>query len=99
MMSKPRVPKTPHYDRLNHVYEDYRVIEEFLEWVQEQYGLDLCKSTEDGDWDPCGSIISVLNCFYDIDSSGLEKDRRALLEYQRRLDIYRQQIDAHKEKE
>ena len=81
-MSKPRV-EHPELDKLAAVSNDYRILDEFFDYLQEQ-GLSL------GKWHGERYVMASLDRalllydYFGLDHNSIEAERRALLDYQRR---------------
>ena len=77
-------PNTPVCDKLLENDERARTVQEFLEFLQEkELAIAACEEGRDR-WGPvCLQPSAIIHQFLDIDEDELEKERRALLEYQR----------------
>lgn len=78
----------PEHDKLAAVKDNSQVIGEFLDWLQNEQSIALCKATGP---DHCPfqpihhGIQSILADYYDIDLDVIEQEKQAMLTEMRNL--------------
>lgn len=87
MTEKPEAPAHPECDRLAAKREECQVLSAFLYWLDDEKIL-LCQATG-CDYAPHEQIPEnhekLLATYFDINLATVEKERRALVEWQRKL--------------
>lgn len=82
-------PDTPELDRQSEVIDDCRVITAFLEWLQDEKGLDIVKMSDLLTFDPVErwydgkDYQELLADYFDINLKKIEAERRAVIDYVR----------------
>lgn len=64
--------ETPECDKLSKISDVSQSIGAFLDWIQEEYGVDLPKD-----------INSLLSEYFEIDLNKVEEEKQAILEHMR----------------
>lgn len=83
----------PEHEKLAAISDKSQVIGEFLEWAQQEKGWHLAEwnTTHFSNFDfmmPIPQTIQViLSMFFNIDLDRLEKEKRAMLDVQRELNV------------
>lgn len=81
-----KIPETPTLDKLQAVRNKSQAIGEFLEWLQSDQHVQLMCGLSDASIPEHRSIERLLADFFEIDLTEVEKERRALLDWQRERD-------------
>ena len=71
--------KYPECTKWAAVVDDKRTIEEFLDWARSTHDMHLLKEGRDGDFF-VSSLENLLREYFEIDSTKLEEERRAMIE-------------------
>jgi hypothetical protein len=84
-------PDYPEHAKLANVSDKSQAIGEFLEWIEQEKNLTLCKPIPKGEegagqfWPHFTPVQTLLAEFFDINLTVLEQEKRAMLAYQREL--------------
>lgn len=71
---------TPELDKMLANKDKSQTIGEFLDWLQNEKKISLCKVQEDGYYPVYTSIQNILGEFFGVDLQKAEKERLAILE-------------------
>lgn len=83
-------PATPELDKMIAVQEQSALLSEFIEWMQNESGLSICRWENDnglytkGYWQVETDFEGILARFFEIDRQAAEREREAILEHIRR---------------
>ncbi len=80
-------PLTPNLDKMLEIKNESQAQGEFLEWLQAEKGIVLCRYVPNHEFPVHASFVlnRVLAEYHGIDYDGMEREKRALLEYIRNL--------------
>ena len=78
-------PECPECEKLNKVADQYRVIGEFLEWLQVERRVALCKREQADQFGEYRRIRTptseLLAEYFNVDLKKVDEERRALVEH------------------
>lgn len=83
MPVRTREPKVPECEKLSTHRDEFMRLSAFLEQCEEN-GYHMCKE-QDGEYWPAGDRQKLLYEYFKIDENKLEKERKSLLSYQRKM--------------
>jgi hypothetical protein len=84
-------PDYPEHAKLANIQPKSQAIGEFLDWLEQEKNLTLCKPIPKGEegggqfWPTYIPVRDLLAEFFEIDQNVLEREKRAMLAYQREL--------------
>lgn len=87
---RPVAPETPELDKLAAVTDEGNTVIEFFEWAS-AHGYQLVRYVDDEGPYPASVNAALLHEWQGLDGDKIETERRALLDYQRRLNIWADQ--------
>ena len=80
----------PEHDKMSKIADKSQAIGEFMEWLEQEKNLTLCKPIPEGEeaagqyWPAYTPIQNLLAEFFDIDPVALEREKRAMLDEMRK---------------
>lgn len=90
-MSDSTYPPTPELDKMRKVADISRAQGDFINFLQEDREIVLCRYDEGGQlWSICDRIEDLLAEYHDIDLKKCEAERVSILEFIRQQDQNRQ---------
>lgn len=82
-------PATPELDKMIEVQDKSQAISEFIEWMQNESGLSICRWENDarlytkGYWQVETDFEGIMARFFGIDLKAADRERKAILAYLR----------------